>query len=110
MTNGRLEAVAARAARRDVQEDEAVGHGQLALVDDRPEAAARVDHEVRDRHLTRRDERGPAGRKPDGDEEAAEELDDPRHSHEPREGRKRAPPSGASDSRWPRSNVPGSVP
>src|SRR4249920_24318 len=46
-----------RAGRADEQPDEAVEHGELAAIHDRPDAAGRVLREIRHRHLSGEDER-----------------------------------------------------
>jgi len=63
------------------EEEEAVRHGELALIDNRPEAMWRVDGEVRHGHLTAGDEGRDAREQSEGDEQAAAELDDPRDHH-----------------------------
>jgi len=77
-----IDAPDAGAARRDVEEGEAVQHRGLAVVDDRPEAALRVDHEVGHRHLAAGDERGDTGEEPDEDQDSGDELDPSAHDHE----------------------------
>ena len=62
--------------RREIQEDEAVEHRELAAVLNRPEARAARAPGSRPRHLAAGDERDRAGEQPDRDHEAADELDD----------------------------------
>jgi hypothetical protein len=50
--------------------------GRLALVDEREEALRRVHHEIGDRHLAGHDESGRSREQADGDEHAADDLDD----------------------------------
>src|SRR5262245_39923238 len=92
----RVEAPLARAARRNVQKDEAVKDGELALVDDGQEAAGGVGHEVGGGHLAARDEGRVARGEPQGDEQAPEELDHSRHQHQ-RLVRHRLPSEGAEE-------------
>src|SRR3954464_3137597 len=73
--DGVVDTPEAGAVRGDEEEDEAVEHGQFAIVLERPEAAVRcMAHEVRDGHLAAGDERGDAGEEADGDEQSADQL------------------------------------
>src|SRR6185369_10300022 len=69
-----VQAVTARAVRRDEEEEEAVENGRLALVLDRPEALRCMCLEVRDGHFPGSDERGHPSEKPDRDENPPDEL------------------------------------
>jgi hypothetical protein len=81
----------ARAARRDVQEQECVDRSELAVVLDRQQALRLVRQEVGERHRAARQERGPAREQPDHDQHAGDELDATRHpDHERRCLRRRS--------------------
>src|SRR5688572_32363082 len=78
----RIHAEPTRSLARDVEEEEAVDHRELPMVDDRPETVRRVRHEVGHRHQAAREERDIAGEQPQGHQGATEELDDARGGHE----------------------------
>src|SRR5258708_5705635 len=76
LAGSRVDAPVAGAMGGDEEKDEAVDDRKLTLVHDRPKAVWGVLQEVGDGHLTAGDERGHRAEKPDGHEQAANELDD----------------------------------
>src|SRR4051794_30912689 len=89
-----IERPRARTREGEIEEDEAEQDRRLAFVDRRPEAVWVVLHEISDRHLARRDERGDAREQPERDENPADQLDrtggdqQSRKRARPREGRR----------------------
>jgi hypothetical protein len=59
----------------DVKKGEAIDNGQLTMVEDRPEGPTRMCLEIRDCHLTARNECGNSRKQADRDEKPANELD-----------------------------------
>ena len=78
----RIETPGSAAPGRDVEEQEAVERRQLAAVLDRPEPLLRVGHEVGHGHHAAGEEGGIRSAEPEGDQEAAAELDDPAEDHQ----------------------------
>lgn len=77
-----IEAIRAGSVGSHEEKKEAVGHGELALVHDGPEAVWRVHLEVSHGHLAAGQKRRDAGEQSEGDQQAAAELDDSGGQHQ----------------------------
>ena len=79
------------AGRGEIEEDEAVQHGELAAVDERPETLRRVGDEIGERHQPGEHERHGTREEADQEQRAADELQYSGHAGEgPELQRKRA--------------------
>src|SRR3989442_8366501 len=73
--DGGVQAPRAGPGRRQVEEDEAEQHGQLALVQERQPPAGEMRQKERERHLTRADEGRLSGEQAEQDQRAEHDLD-----------------------------------
>src|SRR5262245_61554258 len=72
---GGVETPTTRSSGRNEEEEKAIEHGKLALIDERQPVFQAVCHPVGKRHETRAEKRGRTREETERDEHAAEELD-----------------------------------
>src|ERR1700746_2100611 len=68
--------------RSDVEKNKTEQHGEFAVIADWPEAMWCVAQEIASGHFTAGDNRGKDSEHPEGNEQAAEKLDDPGSEHQ----------------------------